>query len=87
MLEVELFNLLEGTSDAAFAVSEHGEICSWNKAAEKLFATVQRELSATRSWGDEFYGTYRRMRGCAASRLEIPNFELQIEAFPFESRP
>ena len=38
MLEQELFDLLEGTSDAAFAVTDQGEICSWNKAAEKLFA-------------------------------------------------
>ena len=37
MLEIELFNLLEGTSDAAFTVTNQGEICSWNKAAEKLF--------------------------------------------------
>jgi PAS domain S-box-containing protein len=37
MLEQELFDLLEGTSDAAFAVTDQGKICSWNKAAEKLF--------------------------------------------------
>ena len=37
MLELELFNLLEGTSDAAFTVTDQGEICSWNKAAERLF--------------------------------------------------
>ena len=27
---------LQGTTDAAFAVTEEGEILSWNKAAEKL---------------------------------------------------
>ena len=37
MLESELFVLLEGTTDAAFSVTEEGEILSWNKAAEKLF--------------------------------------------------
>jgi PAS domain S-box-containing protein len=37
MLEAELFALLERTSDAAFCVTEQGEIQSWNKAAEKLF--------------------------------------------------
>jgi len=45
MLEIELFNLLEGTSDAAFAVTDQGEICSWNKAAEKLFGYTPRKLS------------------------------------------
>ena len=37
MLEGELFSLLERTSDAAFAVTETGEICFWSKSAEKLF--------------------------------------------------
>ena len=37
MLEGELFALLGGTTDAAFTVTEGGEILSWNKGAEKLF--------------------------------------------------
>ena len=37
MLEGELFSLLERTSDAAFAVTETGEICFWSKSAETLF--------------------------------------------------
>lgn len=37
MLEAELFALLEHTSDAAWTVTKAGEICSWNRAAEKLF--------------------------------------------------
>jgi len=36
MLESELAKLLEGTSDAAFAVDLQGEILTWNKSAEKL---------------------------------------------------
>lgn len=36
MLEQELFDLLKGTADAAFAVTREGEICSWNAAAEKF---------------------------------------------------
>lgn len=32
----ELFDLLEGTSDAPFLLSDGDEVCSWNKAAEKL---------------------------------------------------
>ena len=35
MLETELFALLERTADAAFVVTEQGEIRSWNKSAEK----------------------------------------------------
>ena len=37
MLESELFALLQRTTDAAFSVTEEGEIMSWNKGAEKLF--------------------------------------------------
>lgn len=37
MLESEIFALLERTTDAAFAISEDGEIEYWNKAAERLF--------------------------------------------------
>jgi len=32
-----LFALLQGTTDAAFSVTEEGVILSWNKAAEKMF--------------------------------------------------
>jgi PAS domain S-box-containing protein len=37
MLETELIALLEQTADAAYTVTEGGEICSWNGAAEQLF--------------------------------------------------
>lgn len=37
MLERELAELLEGTTDAAFTVDLQGEIRTWNKAAERLF--------------------------------------------------
>ena len=37
MLERQLAELLEGTSDAAFTVDLQGEIRTWNKAAENLF--------------------------------------------------
>jgi PAS domain S-box-containing protein len=44
MLEKELFTLLEQTADAAYAVSERGEICSWNAAAERLFGYSANEV-------------------------------------------
>jgi PAS domain S-box-containing protein len=37
MLERQLAELLEGTTDAAFTVNLQGEIRTWNKAAENLF--------------------------------------------------
>jgi len=37
MLERQLAELLEGTTDAAFTVDLQGEIRTWNKATEGLF--------------------------------------------------
>ena len=45
MLEQELFELLEGSADAAFTVTEQGEICSWNNAAERIFGFRKDRLS------------------------------------------
>jgi PAS domain S-box-containing protein len=44
MLETELFALLERTADAAYSVTEGGEICSWNQAAERLFGYPAEEV-------------------------------------------
>lgn len=44
MLEPELFDLLEHTSDAAYTVSADGEICSWNRAAERLLGYTAAEV-------------------------------------------
>src|SRR5207247_11052159 len=44
MLETELFTLLEQTADAAYTVTEGGEICSWNRAAERLFGYSASEV-------------------------------------------
>jgi PAS domain-containing protein len=44
MLEQELFAFLERTSDAAFAVTEQGEIRSWNRSAERLFGYPASEV-------------------------------------------
>jgi PAS domain-containing protein len=33
-----------GTADAAFTVTDQGEICSWNKAAVKLFGYSAEEV-------------------------------------------
>lgn len=44
MLEAELFALLEHTADAAYTVTEGGEICSWNAAAERLFGYAASDV-------------------------------------------
>ena len=44
MLEMELFALLERTADAAYSVTEDGEICSWNQAAQRLFGYPADEV-------------------------------------------
>lgn len=44
MLETELFTLLEQTADAAYTVTEGGEICPWNRAAERLFGYHASEM-------------------------------------------
>jgi PAS domain S-box-containing protein len=88
MLEIELFNLLEGTSDAAFAVTDQGEICSWNKAAEKLFGYTAEEalnktcasvLQGVGPLGNEMCGENCSISHRAQKHLEIPNFDLQVK--------
>jgi PAS domain S-box-containing protein len=44
MLETELFSLLEHTADAAYTVTEDGEICSLNDAAERLLGFPANEV-------------------------------------------
>lgn len=89
MLEKELFTLLEQTADAAYAVSENGEICSWNAAAEDLFGysaseVVGRNIDEVLEARDAL-GTRALARGLdsATRRLNtqtggIPNFDLEV---------
>jgi PAS domain S-box-containing protein len=87
MLESELAKLLEGTSDAAFAVDLQGEIRSWNKAAEKLFG-----YSASFALGKSCASLIAGRVGtsaevccgncaileCARTGRDTPNFDLEI---------
>jgi PAS domain S-box-containing protein len=88
MLDQELFDLLEGTSDAAFAITDQGEICSWNKAAEKLLGyakaeavhkTCQSLLQGRGALGAQVCGDNCSIRDCAVKHLEIPNFDLEVK--------
>jgi PAS domain S-box-containing protein len=89
MLESELFALLEQTADAAYTVTESGEICSWNSAAEQLFGYAANEVLGRNI--DDVIGTHdtsptnARAKGSeTATRradgagTEIPNFDLEV---------
>ncbi len=90
MLEAELFDLLENTADAAYTVTVHGEICSWNRAAERLLGYSPDDV-LHRSVDDvlkarDILGTQALAGGSeAGTRIRdedsggIPNFELEVE--------
>ena len=88
MLEQELFDLFEGTSDATYVVDDDGEICSWNKAAERLFGYTSAEalknncrdlLQGRGALGVAICGDNCSIRECAAKRIDIPNFDLEVK--------
>lgn len=89
MLESELFALLNGTADAAFSVDEHGLICSWNRAAERLFGYPPSEvlhkpcadlLQGHDSLGTPVCGHDCAVLECAAAPQGIPNYDLEVKA-------
>ena len=88
MLETELFAFLERTSDAAFAVTEQGEICSWNQAAERIFGYAAEEalnrtcfelLDGLGALGTHVCTGQCSVQICAAQQLEIPDFDLRVK--------
>lgn len=87
MLESELFQLLEGTTDAAFVVTEQGEICSWNRAAEKLFGYPASQvlhkscfevLEGRGALGTTVCHENCSVLECVGKRQEVPNFDLSV---------
>jgi PAS domain S-box-containing protein len=88
MLETELFAFLEQTADAAYTVTEHGEICSWNRAAEKLFGYpasevlgrhIEEVFDAFDSLGTEpLVGGAETAVRHQASGPRIPHFDLDV---------
>src|SRR5207247_7623781 len=89
MLETELFALLEQTADAAYTVTEGGEICSWNGAAERLFGytaseVLHRNIDEVLEARDTL-GTSALAGGAEAATRHrdgtaggIPNFDLEV---------
>jgi PAS domain S-box-containing protein len=89
ILEPELFALLQQTADAAYTVTDGGEICSWNRAAEALFGysasevlrrNIEEVLEArdalgTRALAGGFDAPIRRTNGTSPG---IENFDLEV---------
>ncbi len=89
MLESELFALLEGTADAAFAVDELGVIRFWNKAAEKLFgysgsAVLQKPCAqlfqGRGSLGNAVCQENCPVLQCSTESHPVPNYDMEIKA-------
>ena len=89
MLEAEMFTLLEQTADAADSVTEDGEVCSWNKAAEELFGypaeevlgrNIQEVLEARDALGTQVLAGDgdAAVRQWDATAAGIPNFDLEV---------
>ncbi|HEX7183799.1 MAG TPA: PAS domain S-box protein [Thermoanaerobaculia bacterium] len=93
MLEAELFALLEQTADAAYTVTEDGEVCSWNKAAEELFGysveevlgrNIHEVLGARDALGTQALagGLETAVRRWDGMPPGIPNFDLEVRTRP-----
>jgi PAS domain S-box-containing protein len=87
MLDRDLFDFLEHTNDAAFAVTDGGEICSWNAGAEALFGFGCGEVLGNTCFelfqGRDALGTLTcteqcHVRDCAARHTPIPDFDLEV---------
>ncbi len=87
MLDRDLFELLEHTADAAFAVNDDGDILSWNTSAETVFGLMRAHVLG-RACFDVFQGqgalgtcvcTERcHVRDCAERREPIADFDLAV---------
>ena len=89
VLETELFALLEHTSDAAFAVSEEGEILSWNKGAEKVFGypasevlhkTCHEVLEGIGPLGTRVCHQHCSVVECTGGNTDVPNFDMSVKS-------
>jgi len=87
MLDRELFDFLEHTTDAAFAVTDAGEICSWNASAEALFGYERAEVlgktcfelfQGTGALGDRVCTEACHVRDCVAHHAPVCDFDLEV---------
>ncbi|HEX6694177.1 MAG TPA: PAS domain S-box protein [Longimicrobiales bacterium] len=88
MLESELFDLLENTADAVYAVTAAGLVRAWNGAAERLFGYARAE-ALNRNIDDIFeardsLGTSALSGGMEAATRNVrgtdgvPHFDLEV---------
>ena len=91
MLENELFALLERTADAAFVVSDDGDIQFWNRAAERLFGYSSEDvrhkscyqvLQGTGRLGTRVCHEGCSVLECAGKESQIPNFDMSVKTRP-----
>ncbi|MFB3922663.1 MAG: PAS domain S-box protein [Terriglobia bacterium] len=89
MLERELFRLLEGTADPAFSVDTQGLICSWNRAAERLFGFPASEVlqqpcaslfQGRGTLGAPVCSDTCDVLDCAVAGREVTNYDLEVNA-------
>lgn len=88
MLEFELFAFLERTADAAFAVTQEGEICWWSKSAEQIFGypaaeavnrTCYELLDGFGAMGTRVCKGDCSIQSCAAQHMNTPDFDLHVK--------
>lgn len=88
MLEVQLAELLEGTTDAAFAASLEGEIRTWNKAAERLFGYTAAQvigkpcaevIGGRIANGIPVCNEYCDILECVRTCKEISNYDMEVK--------
>jgi PAS domain S-box-containing protein len=95
MFAPDVYNLLKGTSDAAFVVTLDGEICFWNRAAEQLFGytaadvhnrTCDDVLKGAGALGTPLCAKKCSVQSCAAHMDSIPAFDLEVTTRDGERR-
>jgi PAS domain S-box-containing protein len=87
MLELELFSVLEGTADAAYAIDEEGLVRSWNHAAELLFGHAPTDVldkpcaevfQGRDAMGTEICSEHCNVIECAKHHRITPNYDLEV---------
>jgi PAS domain S-box-containing protein len=88
VLERELFAILDSTADGAFAVDEQGLVCSWNRAAEKLFGYKKSEVldkpcaglfQGRGNLGTQICTEPCSVIECAVEHREVSNYDMEVE--------
>lgn len=86
-MERELFDFLEHTADAAFALTDDGEICSWNASAEALFGYRRTDVlgktcfelfQGTGALGARVCSERCHVRDCVARHEPVSDFDLEV---------